>query len=97
LTDLGQAIVSKNSILLQGPTSAGKTSLVDYLAKRTRNKCVRINDHGRTNIQEYMGCYVSDSKGKLVFQVGILVAAVGNGHRIILDELNLVPLEVLEA
>jgi len=38
-----------------------------------------------------------DQGGKLVFQEGILVEAVRNGHWVILDELNLAPSEVLEA
>lgn len=41
----------KYPVLLQGPTSAGKTSLVEYLAKRTGRTCVRINNHEHTNLQ----------------------------------------------
>jgi midasin len=51
-----------------------------------------------TDIQDYIGSYVPDSKsGKLVFQEGLLIEAVRNGYWIILDELNLAPSEVLEA
>jgi midasin len=81
-----------------GPTSAGKTSLVMYLARRTGHRCIRINNHEHTDLQEYMGSYVSDPKtGKLVFQDGALVEAVKNGYWVVLDELNLAPSEVLEA
>lgn len=86
-----------NAILIEGPTSAGKTSTIEYLAKKTHNKCIRINNHEHTDIQEYVGSYVPDSKGKLVFQEGLLVEAVRNGYWVILDELNLAPSEVLEA
>lgn len=41
--------------------------------------------------------YVSDESGRLVFQEGLLVAAVRRGHWVVLDELNLAPSEVLEA
>ena len=47
--------------------------------------------------QEYLGSYVSDETGRLVFREGLLVQAVRRGHWIVLDELNLAPTEVLEA
>ncbi|OQS07463.1 midasin [Thraustotheca clavata] len=90
-------VIGKYPLLLQGPTSAGKTSLILYVAARLGQKCVRINNHEHTDIQEYLGAYVSDKDGKLTFQEGVLVQAVRNGWWIILDELNLAPSEVLEA
>eukprot|EP01084_Bolivina_argentea_P024054 44892_1 len=89
--------VSDAPILLQGPTSSGKTTVVEYVAKRCGHKCVRINNHEHTDLQEYVGSYCLDERGKLVFQEGILVQALRRGHWIILDELNLAPCDVLEA
>ena len=83
-------------ILLQGPTSAGKTSMIEYLAAVTGHRFVRINNHAHTDVQEYLGAYVSDEHGRLVFQEGPLVAALRGGHWLVLDELNLAPSEVLE-
>jgi midasin len=83
--------------LLQGETSCGKTSAIEYLAKATHNKCIRINNHQHTDVEEYIGSYVPDKTGKLQFQEGALVEALRNGYWIILDELNLAPSEVLEA
>ncbi|CAI5721444.1 unnamed protein product [Hyaloperonospora brassicae] len=91
------ALIGNYPVLLQGPTSAGKTSLIGYLAARIGQKCVRINNHDHTDIQEYLGSYVSDSDGKLAFKEGVLVEAIRKGWWIILDELNLAPSEVLEA
>lgn len=84
-------------VLIQGPTSAGKTSMIHYLAKITGHKFVRINNHEHTDLQEYLGTYVSDDTGKLAFKEGILVEALRKGHWIVLDELNLAPTDVLEA
>jgi len=84
-------------ILIQGPTSAGKTSMIEYLAGYTGNNFVRINNHEHTDLQEYLGTYVSDSEGNLKFQEGLLVQAMREGSWIVLDELNLAPTEVLEA
>ncbi|CAH0485031.1 unnamed protein product [Peronospora farinosa] len=91
------ALIGKYPVLLQGPTSVGKTSLIKYLAARVGQKCVRINNHEHTDIQEYLGSYVSDSNGKLAFKKGVLVEAIRKGWWIILDELNLAPSDVLEA
>lgn len=84
-------------VLIQGPTSAGKTSMINYLAKITGHEFVRINNHEHTDLQEYLGTYISDDTGKLVFKEGILVEALRKGHWIVLDELNLAPTDVLEA
>ena len=84
-------------VLLQGPTSSGKTSMVGYLARISGNQCVRINNHEHTDLQEYLGSYISGPDGRLEYQEGILVRALREGHWIILDELNLAPTDVLEA
>lgn len=84
-------------ILIQGPTSAGKTSMIEFLAEYSGNKFVRINNHEHTDLQEYLGTYISGSDGKLRFQEGLLVQAMRQGHWIVLDELNLAPTDILEA
>ena len=84
-------------ILLQGPTSAGKTSLIEHFGKITGNNVVRINNHEHTDVQEYYGSYSYDQNGDLVFSYGLLVNAIKKGYWIILDELNLAPSEVLES
>ncbi|CAN6468645.1 unnamed protein product [Victoria cruziana] len=91
------AFVRRYPVLLQGPTSSGKTSLVRYLATVFGHRFVRINNHEHTDLQEYFGSYVADTSGKLIFQEGILVEAVRKGYWIVLDELNLAPSDVLEA
>jgi midasin len=91
------ASTRKYPVLIQGPTSSGKTSMIEYLAKRSGNKFVRINNHEHTDLQEYLGSYISGADGKLTFQEGILVQALREGHWIVLDELNLAPTDVLEA
>ena len=69
LNDLARGVMAyKYPILIQGPTSAGKTSMIEYLAKRTGHTFVRVNNHEHTDLQEYIGSYVSDSSGKLVFR-----------------------------
>ena len=98
LKDLARVVsLCDHPVLIQGDTSVGKTSLVNYLADLTGNKCVRVNNHEHTDIQEYIGSYTSDETGKLVFKLGVLAEAMIQGSWIILDELNLAPTDVLEA
>ena len=98
LKDLVRVVsLGRLPVLLQGETSVGKTSLICYLAQLTGNKCVRVNNHEHTDLQEYVGSYTADVSGKLVFREGVLVDAMRKGYWLILDELNLAPSEVLEA
>ncbi|ORX62531.1 P-loop containing nucleoside triphosphate hydrolase protein [Hesseltinella vesiculosa] len=98
LYNLARVIMSRKfPVLIQGPTSAGKTSMIEYLAKKTGHRFVRINNHEHTDLQEYLGTYVSNPDGQLVFQEGVLVEALRHGYWIVLDELNLAPSDVLEA
>ena len=84
-------------VLLQGPTSSGKTSMIEYLAKLSGNHFVRVNNHEHTDLQEYLGTYVSGPNGQLYYQEGVLLRALKEGHWIVLDELNLAPSDILEA
>ena len=68
-----------------------------YLASQTGHRCIRINNHEGTDLQEYLGSYISDEQGRLKFTEGALVTALREGHWVVLDELNLAPSEVLEA
>jgi len=98
LHTLARAVVCRRfPVLLQGPTSSGKTSMVEYLAQVAGYPCVRINNHDQTDLAEYLGSYVPGPDGSLVWADGLLVQAVRHGSWIILDELNLAPSEVLEA
>ncbi len=63
---------SRYPVLLQGETSVGKTSMINWLALSSGNVCVRINNHEHTDLQEYVGCYAADDTGKLVFKEGML-------------------------
>ena len=98
LLNLARAVsVQRFPILLQGPTSSGKTSMVEYLAKVSGNEFLRINNHEHTDLQEYLGSYTSGEDGRLQYREGLLVQALRRGQWIVLDELNLAPTDVLEA
>src|SRR5947209_2491707 len=61
LIDLSRVILTRRfPVLIEGPTSSGKTSAIEYLCRRTGHRFIRINNHEHTDIQEYFGSYVSD-------------------------------------
>lgn len=93
-------VLSFNSelpILLEGPTSCGKTSLLTFLAAHYGKKLVRINNHRDTDVEEYIGGWVPDVQGGARFKEGVLLTAMRNGQWLLLDELNLAKSEILEA
>ena len=59
LRNLARAVLlRRHPILLQGPTSSGKTSLVAHLAAQTGHHFVRINNHEQTDLQVRSICYL---------------------------------------
>jgi midasin len=94
---LARVCSSRLPCLIQGDTSIGKTSLIKWLANITGNRLIRINNHENTDLQEYIGSYITNTEGKLEFKEGLLVEAMRHGYWILLDELNLATSEVLEA
>ena len=59
LRNLARAVLlRRHPILLQGPTSSGKTSLVAYLAAQTGHHFVRINNHQQTDLQASNGLHL---------------------------------------
>jgi len=60
LHDLLKIFLFDNSlpVLLEGPTSTGKTSIIKYLATIMDRKVVRINNHRDTVIEEYIGKFI---------------------------------------
>ena len=84
-------------ILLEGPTSAGKTSLIKHIAGSLGKKLIRLNNHRDTDLEEYIGKYVPDENGVIRFQEGTLLRCMREGNWLLLDELNLARSEILEA
>ena len=59
LRDLTRIVLSRCPALLQGPTSSGKTSMVEYLAKISGHRYIRINNHEHTDLQVCFLCSLS--------------------------------------
>lgn len=88
----------KLPVLLEGPTSTGKTSVVMFLAGLLGQTVYRVNNHKDTDLEEYTGSFrPSVDKGGLKFAYGVLARAMKEGCWLLLDELNLAKSEILEA
>ncbi|KAI5181447.1 midasin [Nematocida sp. AWRm80] len=57
IKEIEASMQSGTAVLLEGNTSVGKTSLINYLAQRHNKKVIRINNHEHTDITEYLGAY----------------------------------------
>jgi hypothetical protein len=69
LRNLARGVLAGRApVLLEGATSSGKTSLVEFLAALTGHVCVRINNHEHTDVAEYLGSYVTcPATGRLLW------------------------------
>ncbi|XP_042318311.1 midasin isoform X2 [Sceloporus undulatus] len=94
-----RALQLNKPILLEGSPGVGKTSLVAALAKASGNCLVRINLSEQTDVTDLFGTDLPVEGGKggeFTWRDGPLLAALKDGHWIVLDELNLASQSVLE-
>ena len=102
LSTLADGVNHTLPTLLEGPTSASKTSTIEYLAAISGYTCHRVNLKGQTDTSELLGKFVPDAtaepgKPQWKWQDGLLVVAMKEGHWIILDEINLAEPQIIEA
>ncbi len=102
-----RCLLMDNPIMLEGSPGVGKTSIVETLARLSRNKVVRINLSEQTDLSDLFGADLpaseTDRSGKsetkqqkFVWRDGPFLLALKQGSWIILDEINLASQSVLE-
>eukprot|EP00477_Mikrocytos_mackini_P002172 GAHX01002388.1.p1 GENE.GAHX01002388.1~~GAHX01002388.1.p1 ORF type:complete len:3172 (-),score=674.57 GAHX01002388.1:36-9551(-) len=97
INEVGRVVkTNKYPILLEGETSAGKTSIVQHLSVQQKQPLFKINNHIDSDINDYFGGYSLNS-GNVVFSEGNFIKCVKNGDWVLLDELNLAPSDFLES
>ena len=50
-------------VFFEGPISVGKTSIIRYVTSIAGHKCIRINNHEHSEVEEYLGNYFPDKQG----------------------------------
>lgn len=98
---LALGIKLQENLLMEGPTGAGKTALVKYLAHLTNHELRRINLSDTTDITEIIGGFKPEkdpATGKQTYEWkdGIVVEAMRKGQWLLLDEMNLANPDILE-
>lgn len=73
--------------LIIGDTGTGKTSIVREMAMEKGKHWTRYNLTGETTVDDFVGKYTLQGD-KTVWEDGILLQAMKNGHWLIVDELN---------
>ena len=96
LTKLARSVRMGENVLLVGPTGAGKTAMIKYMAHLTQNGLRRINLSDMTDITEIIGGYKPNEQGRPEWQDGIVVEAMKKGQWLLLDEVNLADPAILE-
>ena len=95
LAHLAMSIQLREPVLLEGPTAAGKTSGVLFLASMLGQPVVRVNLSGQTDTGELIGRYAPSANG-WAWQEGVIPSAMRNGWWVVLDEVNLAEPAIIE-
>eukprot|EP00397_Hematodinium_sp_SG-2012_P000003 GEMP01000003.1.p1 GENE.GEMP01000003.1~~GEMP01000003.1.p1 ORF type:complete len:4909 (+),score=981.62 GEMP01000003.1:163-14889(+) len=86
---------NRDPVLLEGPTGAGKSFIVEMAALEEGVKLVRFNQSSRIEIDDFFGKLVFDGD-EVTFKPGPFTEAFSKGYWLLLDELNLAPDAVLQ-
>ena len=94
-----RGLQSDKPLLLEGPPGAGKSVLINALAKVTGNRLVRINLSDQTDLNDLFGSDLpsrDEAIGSFSWHDGPVLTALKQGSWILFDELNLATQSVLE-
>lgn len=96
LAHVAAAVVADEPCLLEGPTSATKTSGIMLLAALLGQPVLRLNLSSQLDTSELIGQHVPAPDGGFRWQDGAAVRAATEGLWLVLDEINLGPPQVVE-
>jgi cobaltochelatase CobS len=86
-SDILQDIVENRRVMLIGHTGAGKTSLIEQIAARSRQGVLRANMNGQTTVGDFVGFW-SVKGGETLWVDGVLPTAMREGLWLIVDEID---------
>ena len=95
LYHIAEAVALNEPCLIEGPTSASKTSAILYLAALLGQPVARLNLSAQTDTGELVGRFTPD-EGGWAWRDGLVVQALKRGWWLIFDELNLAEPQILE-
>ena len=86
------ALMNNEPLLVAGNPASGKTTLIRYLAGKKETDLYYVNLSSDTGLEELLGGYTQDKKGKWHYRKGLLFRAMEKGSWLLIDEANLSPL-----
>jgi MoxR-like ATPase/HEAT repeat protein len=87
-----KALINNEPLLVAGNPASGKTTLIRYLARQKETDLYYVNLSSDTGLEELLGGYTQDKKGKWHYRKGLLFRAMEEGSWLLIDEANLSPL-----
>ncbi|MGZ3634822.1 MAG: HEAT repeat domain-containing protein, partial [Syntrophales bacterium] len=87
-----KALINNEPLLVAGNPASGKTTLIRYLAGKKETDLYYVNLSSDTGLEELLGGYTQDKKGKWHYRKGLLFMAMEKGSWLLIDEANLSPL-----
>jgi cobaltochelatase CobS len=85
--DIIADIVENRRVMLIGHTGAGKTSLIEQVAARSKHGVLRSNMNGQTTVSDFVGFWTVKG-GETMWVDGVLPTAMREGLWLIIDELD---------
>jgi cobaltochelatase CobS len=92
--NLIDAIYHNDRALLTGHKGVGKTSIIEQIAARINQPCIRINMNGETRISDFLG-KMTLLGDKTVYSYGVLPNAMSQGAWLICDEIDMAEPNIL--
>lgn len=80
-----QAFMNKLPVLLKGPTGAGKSRFVEFMAHKLGKKCITISCHEETSSTDLIGRFIIKGS-ETIWIDGPMVTAMKEGAILYLDE-----------
>jgi cobaltochelatase CobS len=94
--DIIQDIAENRRVMLIGHTGAGKTSLIEQIAARSRHGVLRSNMNGQTTVGDFVGFWTVKG-GETLWVDGVLPTAMRDGLWLIVDEIDFAEPSILAA
>ena len=96
LQRLAMSITTDNCILVEGPLSCGKTTLIEHLAKTNKAKLIKYQMDDFMDSKALIGSYIcSDVPGEFMWKPGPLFSAVNEDCWLLLEDFDNSPVDSL--